>query len=315
MSARLLVIGAVNADVVVAANRLPTPGETVVGPEAQRHGGGKGANAAVASARAGAEVRFCGAVGADDAGRWALAELRGEGIDVTDVAVLDEVSTGVALIVVDPAGENQIAVGAGANAGVPGATVRAAVARAAGWTDCVLVSSEISPVAVAAALRSATEHGMRCVLNPAPVSPAVVELLPEVSVLTPNATELADLYAGLIGTCAGHSQVTVAEMALAVASCVETLVVVTLGGDGVLAAGPDGSITVVPAPDVGEVRDTTGAGDTFNGVFASALAGGASLVPAAVRGVTAASMSVGSVGARAGMPRGADIDAALAVGI
>lgn len=313
MSGRLLVIGAVNADVVVAASRLPGPGETVVGPGAQRHGGGKGANAAVAAARAGAEVRYCGAVGADDTGRWLLDELCREGIDVTDVAVLDDVATGLALIVVDPAGENQIAVGAGANAAVSGATVQAAVARAAGWTDCVLVSTEISPDAVVAAVRSAAEHGMRCVLNPAPAIGALVELLPDVSVLTPNAAELADLYRGVAGEGIGKGGITVAEMALAVAARARTLVIVTLGGDGVLVADPDGATTALPAPEVGEVRDTTGAGDTFNGVFVSALAAGVSVVPAAVRGVTAASLSVGSVGARGGMPRGADIDAALAV--
>ncbi len=307
MSARVLVIGAVNVDVVVVANRLPGPGETVVGPGVERHGGGKGANAAVAAARAGAEVRYCGAVGADDTGRSALAELRGEGIDVTDVAVLDGVATGVALIVVDPAGENQIAVGAGANAVVSRATVEAAVARAAGWTRCVLVSTEISPKAVAAAVRSAAAHGMRCVLNPAPVTPGLVDLLADVSVLTPNASELGDLYARLVG----GGRASVIEMATAVAARADATVVVTLGGDGVLVVDPDGSTSALPASSVAEVRDTTGAGDTFNGVFATTLAGGASIVSASVRGVTAASLSVGWVGARAGMPRAEVVDTAL----
>jgi ribokinase len=106
MTARVLVVGAVNVDVVVSTDELPGPGQTVVGASAERYGGGKGANAAVAAAGAGAEVRYCGAVGRDDAGSGAVAELRTEGLDVTDVATLDGVSTGAALIVVDRKGEN-----------------------------------------------------------------------------------------------------------------------------------------------------------------------------------------------------------------
>jgi ribokinase len=104
MTAQVLVVGAVNVD-VVSTDELPGPGQTVVGASAERYGGGKGANAAVAAAGAGAEVRYCGAVGRDDAGSGAVAELRTEGIDVTDVATLDGVSTGTALIVVDRKGE------------------------------------------------------------------------------------------------------------------------------------------------------------------------------------------------------------------
>ena len=124
---RVVVVGAVNVDFVVAAERLPGPGETVVGPRVERFGGGKGANAAVAAARAGADVTLIGAVGDDDTGRAALDELRADGVRVDGVAVLDGVPTGVALIVVDAAGENQIAVGAGANAGVERDRVRAAL--------------------------------------------------------------------------------------------------------------------------------------------------------------------------------------------
>ncbi|NMI00708.1 PfkB family carbohydrate kinase [Pseudonocardia acidicola] len=103
----VIVVGAINVDFVVATDRLPGPGETVVGAGMARHGGGKGANAAVAAARAGATVRLVGAVGADDTGVAALNELRAEGIAVDDVAVLDGEPTGVALIVVDAEGENQ----------------------------------------------------------------------------------------------------------------------------------------------------------------------------------------------------------------
>ncbi|WP_103384666.1 PfkB family carbohydrate kinase [Pseudonocardia dioxanivorans] len=309
MTPRVLVVGAVNVDLVVHTDRLPGPGETVVGPGVARHGGGKGANAAVAAARAGAEVRYCGAVGADDTGTGALADLRAEGIDVTDVAVLEDVATGTALIVVDGRGENQIAVGAGANAAVEPAAVRAAVARSAEWAGCVLVSTEIPPEAVAAAVETTVAHGLACVLNPAPVAAGLVDLLRLGPVVTPNRSELRDLYALVEEGTAGS----VAEMATAVAALTGASVVVTLGGDGVLIVDPERGVTSLPAPPA-DVRDTTGAGDTFNGVLAAALAGGAAVPEAVARGVAAASLSVGTVGARAGMPRAAAIDGATGPG-
>ena len=177
MGGRVVVVGAVNVDFVVAADRLPGPGETVVGPRVERFGGGKGANAAVAAARAGADVRLIGAVGDDDTGRAALDELRADGVRVDGVAVLDGVPTGVALIVVDAAGENQIAVGAGANGGVERDRVRDALVDALPDIDCVLVSTEIPLAAVAVAVETATAVGVPCVLNPAPVLPGLAGLL------------------------------------------------------------------------------------------------------------------------------------------
>ena len=308
MTARVLVVGAVNVDLVVAADRLPGPGETVVGAGVERHGGGKGANAAVAAARAGAEVRYCGAVGADDMGAGALAELRAEGVDLTDVAVLDGVSTGMALIVVDRAGENQIAVGAGANASVTAAAVEAAVARAAGWAGCVLVSTEIAPAAVEAAVRSANDYGIPCVLNPAPVRPELEALLALTPVVTPNEIELAELYALLGDQNVKHVSPT--KMALAIASRSKAPVIVTLGDAGALVVDEDLQVTELPARALAAVRDTTGAGDTFNGVVAAALADGVPPLSAVARGVTAASLSIGAVGARAGMPSAEAIDRA-----
>ncbi|MGD9527300.1 MAG: PfkB family carbohydrate kinase, partial [Pseudonocardia sp.] len=199
MSGRtVVVVGAVNVDLVVAAPRLPGPGETVVGGGVSRHAGGKGANAAVAAARAGADVRLVGAVGADEHGRTSLAELVADGVDPRHVAVLDDVPTGVALIVVDAAGENQIAVGAGANAAVSAAHVRAALDDALPAAGCVLVSTEITPAAVAAAVERAAAAKVPCVLNPAPVIDVVGELLRYGPILTPNASECAHL-ARLVG--------------------------------------------------------------------------------------------------------------------
>ena len=296
MGGRVVVVGAVNVDLVVAAERLPGPGETVVGPRVEHFRGGKGANAAVAAARAGADVLLIGAVGADDTGRAALDELRGEGVRVDGVAVLDGVPTGVALIVVDAAGENQIAVGAGANAGVERDQVRAALVDALPHTDCVLVSTEIPLAAVVVAVETATAVGVPCVLNPAPVLPGLAGLLvPRPGLrgplLTPNVGELAAL------TGPGPTGV----RAVGLAARTEAPVVVTLGGEGALVVEPGGMVEHLP-PRPTTVCDTTGAGDTFNGVFAAQLAAGAGLLDAARAANVAAALSVAQVGARGGMP-------------
>lgn len=308
MNGRLVVVGAVNVDLVIDAPRLPGPGETVVGPHLQRHGGGKGGNAAVAAVRSGAQVRFTGAVGADDLGASALAELRDEGIDIDDVAIIDGAATGAALIIVDPAGENQIAVAAGANALVRASDVSAAIARSNGWSTCVLVSTEIPVAAVSEAVRAATSRGWQCVLNPAPVSEGLRDLLALGPMVTPNATELRDLFHVL----GGHGAPEVEVMARTVASHSHAPVIVTMGADGVLLCDPDRPSTRIPATPALRVRDTTGAGDTFNGVFAASLAAGESVEKSVRRGVAAATLSVETSGARTSMPRPEAIDAALA---
>ena len=305
MGGNVVVVGAVNGDLVVAVDRLPGPGETVVGPEVARHGGGKGANAAVAAARAGAAVTLVGAVGADDIGRAAVDELRAEGVAVDAVEVLDGVPTGVALIVVDTAGENQIAVGAGANARVNREQVRTALADALPEAGCVLVSTEIPVEAVGVAVEMTTAVGLPCLLNPAPVLPGLAGLLvPRPGrrgpLLTPNVGELA----ALVGP--GPTGV----RAVGLAARTGTAVVVTLGGDGALVVGPGGELEHLPPHRV-TVRDTTGAGDTFNGVLATQLAAGADLTVAARAANVAAALSVGQVGARTGMPTAAALAAAL----
>jgi ribokinase len=312
----VVVVGAVNVDLVVAVDRLPGPGETVVGPGVARHGGGKGANAAVAAARVGAAVTLVGAVGADDTGRAALDELRAEGVGVDGVAVLDGVPTGVALIVVDTAGENQIAVGAGANARVDPDAVHAAVAAALPGAGCVLVSTEIPVAAVAAAVETAAAACVPCVLNPAPVLPGLATVLGLGPLLTPNAGELHDL-AALADPAAdtgkpdepGRGERT-RDRACRLVAHTGAPVVVTLGGEGALVVGPDGTVQDLP-PQAATVRDTTGAGDTFNGVLAAYLAGGADLVAAAHAANVAAALSVAHPGARGGMPSAAALAEAL----
>ena len=315
----VVVVGAINADLVVAADHLPRPGETVVGPRLQRYGGGKGANAAVAAARAGATVRLIGAVGEDDTGTSTVDELRAHGIDVSGIAVLPGEATGVALIVVDPWGENQIAVGAGANSAVTAEQVSLALSEVLDRTGCVLVSTEIPEESVVAAVEAATSAGVLCILNPAPVVPACLRLLRSGPLLTPNSTELNALVAALDQKLPdAHTSrndfpddlQAVTERARKLSSVSRAPVVVTIGGQGALIVSPDGHAEHLPAPPAA-VRDTTGAGDTFNGVLAARMAAGDYLAVAVRTAIVAASISVAHVGARAGMPSAALIAAGL----
>jgi ribokinase len=301
----VIVVGAINVDLVVVAPRLPKAGETVVGGGLQTFGGGKGANAAVAAARVGANVRLIGAVGVDDMGSNALAELTAAGVDVSFVAQLDGQATGVALIVVDRHGENQIAVGPGANAALTEEHVRRCLSQALSSAGCVLVSTEIPEVTVAAAVEAATAANVPCILNPAPVVPVVATLLDRGPLLTPNRAELAAVTALL-----GEPVSTVNDSATRVAQRTRRPVLVTLGGSGVAAVGPNGQALHLPAPPVHSV-DTTGAGDTFNGVLAARIAAGKDLDAALPAAVTAASLSVTKPGARGGMPTAAELEAAF----
>jgi ribokinase len=301
------VVGAVNVDLVVVAPTLPAPGETVVGGGLQTYGGGKGANAAVAAARVGAAVKLIAAVGDDDHGRAALAELAAEGVDVKGVAVLRGESTGVALIVVDDSGENQIAVGAGANAAIDAVDVRRRVREAASTAGCVLVSTEIAAAAVTAAVEEAVAASVLCVLNPAPALPVVADLLSRGVIVTPNETELGDIVRQLGETATGVAET---DAAMVVARSGKP-VVVTRGGEGVVVVDAQLDAMHVAAPRV-LVRDTTGAGDTFNGVLAARLAAGDQLDEALSVAVEAAALSVTEVGARGGMPTAAAVAAAMA---
>jgi ribokinase len=323
MSPEVVVVGSVNADLVVSVRRLPAAGETVTGGTFARHGGGKGANQAVAAARAGARVALVGAVGADDLGDEALRDLADEGVDVSAVARLDDVPTGVAAIVVDDRGENQIAVASGANAVVDGDEVAAAVARlvasdsaaahespgpaaardsaaaheSSGPFGVILLGHEVPPAAVVGGIESARRAGWTAVLNPAPAR----ELPDDVTgvVVTPNADEARAL--------AGETDVEAAARALAKRT--QAPVLVTLGADGALLFD-GGAVERLPAPRV-EVVDTTGAGDAVNGALAAQLAAGRPLGEAARFAVTAAALSTRAAGARAGMPRCEQVLAAL----
>ncbi len=291
MTARVIVVGSVNVDLVVTVDRLPGPGETVIGGRFARHHGGKGGNQAVASARLGAPTWFVGAVGADDLGVAARDALIAEGVDVSELLTIDIEPTGVALIQVDGTGENSIAVAGGANAGLTPGYVRGALSRLAPTPgDVLLVGHEIPTAAARAALAIGRESGATTILNPAPVAGLDQETVRLADILTPNAGEAAALrVAGLDGSSA---------------------VLVSLGARGARLEN-DGSTILIDALAVQAV-DTVGAGDTLNGALAASLAEGRTLLESATRAVAAASLAVTRAGAREGMPTGEELDGALA---
>ncbi len=307
MAERVVVVGAINTDFVISASRLPAPGETVVGGGLQTFGGGKGANAAVAAARVGARVSLIGAVGADDSGKRALDELSRDKVDTSGVAVLDDEPTGAALIVVDANGENQIALGPGANGAVSAEHVRTALSTLLPTTDVVLVSTEIPLAAVRAAIETTTEARVQCVLNPAPVIARLVDVLPLRPILTPNEIELGDLARAFSGAVAPAGEDKILNQLHRVGEQTQSPVIVTLGGDGCAVRLANGEVERIPARGANSVVDTTGAGDTFNGVFAARLAAGDAIMIAIKTAVVAASISVSAVGARPGMPNAAAI--------
>ena len=308
----MLVVGSVNVDLVVAAPRLPAPGQTVTGGDLARYQGGKGGNQATAAARLGARVAVVGAVGDDEMGRQARSALASEGIDVAGLAVSSR-ATGVALIVVDPRGENLITVAPGANDEVHAVHVRTALAALApGPDDVVLVCREIPPDGVRAALEVGRDAGSTTILNPAPADGLDAATLALADILTPNETELALL--GGLGSARGNPE-TAARQVLAgqptdagEGDAHGRAVVVTLGAAGALIVRAAGAAVAVPAPAV-EVVDTTGAGDTLNGALAAGLADGLDLAGAVRRAVAAAALSTTRPGARGGMPTRAELEA------
>ncbi len=292
---RVTVLGSLNMDISVTVPRLPEPGATVLGSAARFTPGGKGANQAVAAARLGAEVRMAGCVGDDDFGRRVLAALHEEGVGHDGVRVTAEAPTGLAMISVDHAGENIITVAPGANHEVGAAEVHVALAEP---QNVLVVCAEIPVEVIVAAL--ARHRASILNLAPAPADAAAIVAGARPDWLVVNETEA--------GAVLGRPVRGLAEAGEAAAALLTTgarHAVVTAGAHGAALAGPDG------AGAIGAFRvdavDTVGAGDTFVGALAVALAAG---IPAAeaVRAASAAGATAATrPGAQAGMPRPADI--------
>jgi ribokinase len=302
MSAPIVVVGSLNVDLVVRAERFPAPGATVTGEGFAVVPGGKGANQACAAARLGGDVRMVGCVGADAHGTLVRRSLAEAGADVAHVRAVRGTPTGVALITVDGAGENTIVVVPGANARLtPDALdeVAAAFDRAA----VVLLQLEVPLPTVQEAARRARAAGARVVLDPAPARPLPDALLALVDYLTPNQTELAALAAGAAVRDAGEATAAARELLGRGARNV----VVKRGEEGALLVGADGACAW-PAPRVRAV-DATAAGDAWNGAFAFGLARGDSTDAAGRLATAAASVSVTRAGAQPSLPTLAEAEA------
>lgn len=289
---------------IIQLARLPQPGETILGGEFSMAAGGKGANQAVAAARAGGRVTFVARVGKDLFGGQAVAGFRQDGIDTRYVFRTAAAPSGVALIFVAKGGENSIAVASGANARLSPADIRQA--RLAMAKARVLVAQLETPLAtVLAAAQTASAHGVKVILNPAPARPLPARLLKLVSILTPNETE-AELLSG--GKVDSDRAVVKAGAALR-AQGVGT-VIITLGARGAYYAAERES-GFVPGFKVKAV-DTTAAGDVFNGALAVALAEDRPLAEAVRFANAAAALSVTKLGAQPSAPRRREIERLLA---
>jgi ribokinase len=300
----VLVIGSSNTDLIVKVERIPRPGETILGGEFATAGGGKGANQAVAAARAGGAVTFIARVGRDANGDRAV--FAAAGIDVKYV-IRDPVHpTGVALVFVGRGGENSIAVASGANDRLSPTDVRKAK-RAFQPAWVVLLQLETPLKTVDASIELAGAAGLRVVLNPAPARSLPARLMERVYLLTPNESE-AELLTGV--AVAGERSAAKAADALLDRGVHN--VAITMGSRGAFVAGP-GVRQMIPGFKVKAI-DATGAGDVFNGALAVALAEGRPLLEAARFGCAAAAISVTRLGAQPSAPARREITALLAKG-
>lgn len=300
---RIVVVGSSNTDMIVQLERLPRPGETLLGGRFTTAAGGKGANQAVGAARAGGNVAFVARIGNDAFGAEATRGFEKDGIDVSHIARDRTDPSGVALIFVGHNGENSIAVAGGANNRLSAADVRRARAAIAG-ADVLLMQLETPLPAIEAAAAIASKRGVRVILNPAPARQLPNSLLSKISILTPNETE-AELLTGV----RVENEVDAARAADHLLAKGVRTVVITLGARGAWVA-EKGAHQLVPGFKVKAV-DTTAAGDIFNGALAVALGEGRALVDAVRFANAAAALSVTKLGAQPSAPRRAAIERLL----
>jgi len=309
MKPALAVVGSLNMDFVVSVDRLPAPGETVLGRDFRTIPGGKGANQACAAGRLGAatvDVRMIGRVGYDVFADHLKASLSAAGVDTSAVFATRSQATGVALIWVDRAGQNSIVVASGANHALAAADVEA-MRRTFHGAKLALFQLESPLDTVAAALALAREEGLLTVLDPAPAHRLAPALLALVDLLTPNETEALLL----LGRPAARVTLAQApELARALLLMGPRAVVLKLGDQGCFYAGDREQIHV-PAFAV-EARDATAAGDVFNGALAVALAEGRRMEAGLRFACAAAALSVTRPGAQSSIPTRAETESFLA---
>jgi ribokinase len=299
MKPKILVVGSSNTDMILNVPRIPRPGETILGGAFLVASGGKGANQAVAAARAGGEVNFITCVGDDLFGQRALDAFAQDGIQTGHIARAQGPS-GVALILVSASGENSIAVAPGANAALSPDDIRLSGAAFDGSAVAV-VQLEISLPAILETARMAAKRDIPLILNPAPAQALPDELLAATAILTPNETEAS----ALVGFSVQDEESAAKAAAILKKKGVGT-VIITLGAQGAFVSSKDVNRRVPGF--AADVVDTTGAGDVFNGALAVALGEGRPLLDSVQFANAAAAISVTRQGAQPSAPRRKEID-------
>jgi ribokinase len=298
------VVGSINADLAAFGSPLPRPGETVIGTEFSLVLGGKGANQAIAAARAGAPTYMIGAVGDDLFSDLTLGALADEGVEVTAVRIMDG-STGIAHIRVDAlSAQNDIMIIPNANHRLSPDDVEGSLRALRDYVSVVLVQLEIPLTVVQRVAEVCHDCELRLVLDPAPAQPMPPEVWRGVSMVTPNELE-AEVLTGIAVTDRSSAELAARwflDHGVAIA-------VITRGEDGALVIGPDG-IEEYPAFPATPV-DTTAAGDAFAGALGASLARDASLTEALRRGLAAGALAVSVHGASPSLPTAEAVDALL----
>jgi len=293
----ILVVGSLNADLVVRAPRFPRPGETISGEDLQVIAGGKGANQAVAAARLGASVSMLGRVGKDNFGDFLLDNLKSNHVDA-QLVQRDDASTGTATIIVDSNGQNSIVLSAGANGKVSSADV-----KSASFLDCklLLLQLEIPLETVLSAAKRAHENGLRVILNPAPAQVIPTELIALADFIIPNETELS-LLTGISVNDLDPAEKAARKLLEQGAKNV----IVTLGSNGALIVTRT-KVTKVNTYPV-DVMDTTAAGDAFIGGFATGLLQDKSLEESVRYGCACGALATTKFGAQPSLPTKEDVE-------
>ncbi len=294
----ITVFGSLNVDLVTEVERLPGPGETVLGPSYALHPGGKGANQALAARRAGAQVALVGAVGRDAFAEIALGLLVQDGVDLRHVARV-EAPTGAAFIAVDAEGANQIVVAAGANALARADAVAALEPREG---DLLLLQREVPEAECIRAAQAMRAAGGRTILNIAPAGVPAAELLALTDILVANEHE-----ALVVARALGWDDTDPDAIARRIDAERGIACIVTLGAAG--AVGWHGGVRRRLAAPVVAVVDTVAAGDSFVGAFAAALSAGFGFSGALQRGLAAGSLACTMAGAQPSVPRREAIEA------
>ncbi len=302
----VLVIGSSNMDLNIYSERLPKPGETVTGGIFKQFLGGKGANQAVASVRAGVKTIFIGKIGNDFFGDQMLSRLTKEGINTSHIIKDAQESSGVAFIMIDDNGENMISVAPGANAMLNPLEIRAKsdIIKKA---KVIVVQMELSIETIEEIYRIASQGNVIKILNPAPLKPIPISVLKNIDIIIPNEGELFRLHSLLeFKELSGKQKEKIIQASKDIASLGIRIVITTLGSKGCLIVEND-EVFEIPAFKV-EAIDTVGAGDCFNGVLASKLCQGETLLNAVKYATAAASIAVTRKGAQESMPFINEID-------